>query len=100
MKYIATLEKTGDKKKTLRTKTVEGIFSEPPEVGKRFELLGESLTEGGLCRLVSTSPVTEVMDASLPGSSMVLFKTEGCPSGVHYSLTKIKEVQDNEQKST
>jgi len=100
MRFFATLEKVGDTKETLRTKTVDGIFEDPPEVGKRFDLLSESLTAGGFCRMISTSPVTEVLDACLPGSPLVLFKTEGCPGGVHYELTNIKEVSENEQKST
>lgn len=41
----------------LRTNTVEGVFEHVPTLNERFVLIGESLTEGGLARIISTSPI-------------------------------------------
>lgn len=48
----------------LRTDEVEGFTNALPAHGKCFQMAGESLTPGGIARVVTTSPVvsTEGLD--------------------------------------
>lgn len=46
--------------KGLRTDSVTGEFSSMPEVGKRFFMAAEPLTEGAAVRLLSTSGVRTI----------------------------------------
>ncbi len=67
----------------LRTPTIKGVTADLPVVGKSFVLVGESLTPGGLFRLIETSVVTEV---SMHGQGMG-FKTMNS----EYDLTLLSE---------
>ena len=65
----------------LRTNSLEGHFTKPPAVGKPFSIAGQSLTEGGSMRLVSTSPVTEIL---MDTGGSVIFKTENSEYRLDY----------------
>lgn len=47
----------------LRTNEVVGTFDSLPAEGKEFKMFAESLTPGGLFRLVATSPVSKILSA-------------------------------------
>jgi hypothetical protein len=61
---------------------MDGYFDNLPEIGKRFNILGESLTEGMTARLISTSPV-EGMDIS---GRFIMFKTENSDYALEYEI--------------
>lgn len=69
MRYLVKMSKVANGA-ALRTNEVEGITNELPQVGKRFGLVGKSLTPGGIARLVETSPVVEL------DQDTILTKTE------------------------
>lgn len=56
----------------LRTNSMKGRFAKMPEVGKRFSIVGESLTPGGILRYINTSIVMGV-ESELPGQTIVFF---------------------------
>lgn len=53
-------KKHGNDKTEIRTNSMEGEFIHLPEIGRSFEIVGESLSKEGNCRLISTSPVKTV----------------------------------------
>ena len=54
------LTKLSRNKNDLRTNSMEGVFSEPPTIGKRFAITGKPLTKGASIRLIDTSVVQSV----------------------------------------
>ena len=82
-----TLTKVFSVHANLRTTSVTGDFENLPTVGERFNLIGQSLTEGDFMRLVTTSPV--VMVWKIPGTPVVCFKTENSVYGL--SVTEVTD---------
>lgn len=53
--------KVSDNENELRTNSMEGVFEDLPKVGRSFIIIGEGLTPGLPNRIITTSPVTEVV---------------------------------------
>jgi hypothetical protein len=55
--YKVKLTKVESNHNNLRTNEIEGITQELPSVGKSFQLVGESLTQGMNARIVYTTEI-------------------------------------------
>ena len=72
--YKVILTKIESNHSRLRTSDVLGNTLELPQVGKSFYLVGESLTEGMIARVVTTSEISSV-EVSEDGKEFT-FKTQ------------------------
>lgn len=74
MKYKVLLVKVKSNHQNLRTPTVSGIADTLPAVGFPFVMYGEPLTDEGDTRVVTTTPVTRILEQTVPG--VTRFETE------------------------
>ena len=77
----------GEKAGPMRTEGTPGLFGDLPVVGQRFNIVGPPINDHSSARLVSTSPVAEIVEEN---ELHVTFKTE---SGSIYRLDIDPEVQ-------
>jgi len=82
MTFKGTITKISDNDNAVRTPSMDGYFDNLPEIGERFNIIGESLTKGLTARLISTSPV-QGMDIS---GRYIMFKTENSDYTLEYEI--------------